>query len=78
MKFFTTLSLAALASGHALPRVEEQLHERDFQSVTLVFQAAAASYNMTIPADGQEYFTSAFPHDESFPPSGLLFLSYTQ
>ncbi|ROV88881.1 hypothetical protein VSDG_08941 [Cytospora chrysosperma] len=59
MKFFTTLSLAALASGHALPRVEEQLHERDFQSVTLVFQAAAASYNMTIPADGQEYFTNS-------------------
>ena len=58
MKFFAPLSLAALVSGHALPKAESQLHERDFQSVTLVFEAAAASYNMTFPADGQEHFTS--------------------
>ncbi|KUI58993.1 hypothetical protein VP1G_06239 [Cytospora mali] len=59
MKFFTTLSLAAMVSGHALPKAQNQLVQRDFQSVTLVFQAAAASYNLTILADGQEHFTNS-------------------
>lgn len=58
MKTFATsvLAIAAVASVHALP--SNDLAERDVQSVSLIFQGGPASYNMTIPADGKEYFTS--------------------
>lgn len=36
--------------------------ERDFQSVHLVFHAAAAQYEMTFPADGQKYYTGESYH----------------
>lgn len=54
----SALSLAALVSGHVLPKTESQLSEQDFQSVTLIFQVAAASLQMTFPTDGQKHFTS--------------------
>lgn len=66
MKTFTKTTVLALAAvAHALPPSREAastlLAERDsqpqVQSVTLIFQAGPASYNLTIPADGQEHST---------------------
>lgn len=58
MKAIIALALAPLASAHAISLAETQLHSRDFQPVTLIFQAGPASYSMDLVADGQEYFTS--------------------
>ncbi|KAK2615522.1 hypothetical protein N8I77_002270 [Diaporthe amygdali] len=57
MKALTISFITALVSGHAVPLAENQLQSRDFQPVTLIFQAAAASYELDLLADGQEYFT---------------------
>lgn len=63
MKTFTTTTLLALAAAaHALPPTSEtpSLAERaspPVQSVTLLFQAGPASYNLTIPADGKDHPT---------------------
>jgi len=59
MKAIIALALAAVASAHAISLAESQvLHSRDFQRVSLNFQAGPVSYRMELVADGQEYFTS--------------------
>lgn len=52
----SSIALAVLANPVA---AHHELTERasGFQSVDLSFQAGPVSYNLTIPADGQEYFT---------------------
>lgn len=59
MQFLYTflLAIAAMPSAYSLPS-SGQIEERDVQTVTLIFQGAAASYNLSIPANGQEYSTS--------------------
>lgn len=59
----SVLALAAAALAHAVPN--NHLAKRDAQSVTLIFEAGPASYNLTIPADGQEYFTGTCPKFQS-------------
>ncbi|KAH8785201.1 hypothetical protein F5883DRAFT_83950 [Diaporthe sp. PMI_573] len=59
MKAIIALALAAVASAHAISLAESQvLHSRDFQRVSLNFQAGPVSYRMEFVADGQEYFTN--------------------
>lgn len=71
MKTFTAyslLALSAIASALVVPDASHgQLAERDAQSVDLVFLAGPASYNLTIPANGQEYATSRSPQAFLFP-----------
>lgn len=59
MHFFAPciLACAAASSAYGLPN-SGHIEERDVQTVTLIFQGAAATYNMTIPADGHGYPTS--------------------
>lgn len=57
--FASTLAFVALNAAHALPNGPvDGLSDRDAaQTVTLIFEGGPASYNLSIPADGQEYFT---------------------
>lgn len=58
MKALITLFLAALASAHAISPADPKLLSRDFQPVSLIFEAGPASYGLDLVADGQEWFTS--------------------
>lgn len=55
---FSVLSLVATVFAFAVPEALGQLEQRDVQSVNLLFLSGPASYTLTIPADGNEYFTS--------------------
>lgn len=63
MKTLSTLPIWVLSAALLVladpAATHHQLLERasGFQSVDLSFQAGPVSYNLTIPADGQEYFT---------------------
>lgn len=63
MKTLSAFSILALSAGLAVlanaVAAHHGLTERanGFQSVDLSFQAGPVSYNLTIPADGKEYFT---------------------
>lgn len=57
-KSYFLLTLSAVASAIAVPEASHaQLAEGDAQAVDLVFVGGPASYNLTIPANGQEYLT---------------------
>lgn len=58
MKALITLFITALASAHAVSLAETKLHSRDFQPVSLNFEAGPVSYGLDLVADGQEWFTS--------------------
>jgi len=58
------LSIATFVSFvAALPPTSPLLKARDAQIVHLVFHGGPASYNMTIPADGQVYPTGMLGRD---------------
>lgn len=56
---YLVLALSTVLPALAEPVAHHGLTERasGFQSVDLSFQAGPVSYNLTIPADGKEYFT---------------------
>jgi len=56
--FVSVLALVATVSAYAVPEVSGNLEQRDFQTVDLLFLAGPASFNLSIPADGNEYPTS--------------------
>lgn len=66
---FSAIGFAAIVAAYAVPEASGQLEKRDVQSVDLLFLAGPASYNLTIPADGQEYFTGKFPSNPVFYPT---------
>lgn len=63
MKTLSAFPIVALSAALAVladpATIHHELTERasGFQSVDLSFQAGPVSYNLTIPADGKEYFT---------------------
>lgn len=56
------VSLLLASISFILPSLSHPLEDRDApQTVHLTFYGGPASYEMTIPADGQVYPTSEFP-----------------